>query len=69
MPWIACKPFGDIHSICPQANTPILVISLNKIDDIVILPTPHPHAPMTSGKNMITIKTIGLLLPNFVHAL
>ena len=21
----ACKPFGDIHSICPQANTPILV--------------------------------------------
>ena len=25
MPWLACKPFGDIHSICPQANTPILV--------------------------------------------
>ena len=27
MPWLACKPFGDIHSICPQANTPILVIA------------------------------------------
>ena len=26
MPWLACKPFGDIHSICPQANTPILVV-------------------------------------------
>ena len=25
MPWLACKPFGDIHSICPHANTPILV--------------------------------------------
>ena len=25
MPWLACIPFGDIHSICPQANTPILV--------------------------------------------
>ena len=25
MPRLACKPFGDIHSICPQANTPILV--------------------------------------------
>ena len=24
--WLACKPFGDIHSICPWANTPILVI-------------------------------------------
>ena len=23
--WPACKPFGDIHSICPWANTPILV--------------------------------------------
>ena len=27
MPRLACKPFGDIHSICPQANTPILVLS------------------------------------------
>ena len=26
MPRLACKPFGDIHSICPQANTPILVL-------------------------------------------
>ena len=26
MPWLAYKPFGDIHSICPWANTPILVI-------------------------------------------
>ena len=28
MPWLVCKPFGDIHvhSICPQANTPILVV-------------------------------------------
>ena len=25
MPWLACKPFGDIHIICPQANTPSLV--------------------------------------------
>ena len=24
--WPACKPFGDIPSIFPQANTPILVI-------------------------------------------
>ena len=23
--WPACKPFGDIHSICPWANVPILV--------------------------------------------
>ena len=23
--WPGCKPFGDIHSICPWANTPILV--------------------------------------------
>ena len=23
--WPACKPFGDIHSICPWENTPILV--------------------------------------------
>ena len=23
--WPACKPFGDIHSVCPWANTPILV--------------------------------------------
>ena len=23
--WPACKPFGDIHSICPWANAPILV--------------------------------------------
>ena len=23
--WPACKPFGDIHSICPWAHTPILV--------------------------------------------
>ena len=23
--WPACKPFGDIHSICPWANTTILV--------------------------------------------
>ena len=23
--WPVCKPFGDIHSICPWANTPILV--------------------------------------------
>ena len=23
--WPACKPFGDIHSIGPWANTPILV--------------------------------------------
>ena len=22
---MTCKPFGDIHSICPWANTPILV--------------------------------------------
>ena len=27
--WPACKPFGDIHSICPWANTPILVIICN----------------------------------------
>ena len=26
--WPACKPFVDIHSICPWANTPILVIDL-----------------------------------------
>ena len=26
--WPACKPFGDIHSICAWANTPILVIIL-----------------------------------------
>ena len=26
--WPACKPFGDIHSICPWANTPILVFLL-----------------------------------------
>ena len=25
----ACKPFGDIHSICPWANTPILVLLYN----------------------------------------
>ena len=24
--WPACKPFGDIHSICPWANTPILAM-------------------------------------------
>ena len=30
MPWLACKPFGDMHSICPQANTPILVLWWNK---------------------------------------
>ena len=24
--WPACKPFGDIHSICPWANTPIIVV-------------------------------------------
>ena len=24
--WPGCKPFGDIHSICPWANTSILVI-------------------------------------------
>ena len=30
MPRLACKPFGDIHSICPQANTrPILVFNIN----------------------------------------
>ena len=23
--WLVCKPFGDIPSICPRANTPILV--------------------------------------------
>ena len=23
--WPACEPFGDIHNICPWANTPILV--------------------------------------------
>ena len=23
--WPACKPFGNIHSICPCANTPIVV--------------------------------------------
>ena len=23
--WPGCKPIGDIHSICPWANTPILV--------------------------------------------
>ena len=23
--WPSCKPFGDIHSICPWANTPIIV--------------------------------------------
>ena len=28
MPWLACKPFGDIHSICPQVNTPILVYNV-----------------------------------------
>ena len=27
--WPACKPFGYIHSICPWANTPILVILWN----------------------------------------
>ena len=30
MPRLACKPFGDIHSICPQANTPILVSILDQ---------------------------------------
>ena len=29
MPWLAYKPFGDIHSICPWANTPILVLYVN----------------------------------------
>ena len=44
----ACKPFGDIHSICPWANTPILVYFVtvhiyavkvwrcNKVDCIVL---------------------------------
>ena len=32
MPWLAYKPFGDIHSICPWANTPILVF--NKVTQI-----------------------------------
>ena len=27
--WPACKPFGDIHSICPWANTAILVWCLD----------------------------------------
>ena len=27
--WPACIPFEDIHSICPWANTPILVIFRN----------------------------------------
>ena len=27
--WPACQPFGDIHSICPWANTPILVFKCN----------------------------------------
>ena len=24
--WPACKPFGDMHSICPWSNTPVLVV-------------------------------------------
>ena len=36
MPWLACKPFGDIHSICPQANTPnssfMFSLSMLRID-------------------------------------
>ena len=36
--WPVCKPFGDIHSICPWANTPILVIPPNEVfGDIMIL--------------------------------
>ena len=26
--WPACMPFGDIHSICPWANAPILVYAV-----------------------------------------
>ena len=29
--WPACKPFGDIHSICPWANTQILVYIMYQI--------------------------------------
>ena len=29
--WPACKPFRDIHSICPWANAPILVFHCNYV--------------------------------------
>ena len=29
--WPVCKPFGDIHSICPWANTPILVLISGRV--------------------------------------
>ena len=53
MPWLACKPFGDIHNICPQANTPILVliyfcgISISEVFDIQYLQCPDQHFTIT----------------------
>ena len=43
MPWLACKPFGDIHSICPWANTPILVHLLYASHKLIMITTIGGH--------------------------
>ena len=65
--WPACKTFGDIHSICPWANTPILVIISNLF--IIFYDILHARYAGNIGNFIILLHVIPVYICLYTHRL
>ena len=76
--WSACKPFGDIHSIWPWADTPILVLYGNIIicvssggtgNKTILFEGLEVIRPMSTYKTASIINhcKYHYLMPHFLH--